>query len=320
MNPICSTCENRRGFVCTVATTGTGSVNHMTACPIGLFPTDPATCRIAPYRSGSGKRWEGSAPWRNKQVSVILPILEYGETLDLVLECLRRQTIEPIIYIVDTGSISTTDRILALRNATTEVIQLRLQGWYHPSWPVAAALDAVWGCINTPYAFLTHDDCFVKQQDTFSRLIPLAVRHHAVGHQISQRTYPGWQKEFGHTFLMLNVKSMDHIRLTWNMRTWSAITGNTLDPTLAMPNHPDTESMMNLQLHRNQMIPSFSPDVGQPLFLGTEENYERNDNDWFDHCRSLTGSSIYSPEHYEKALKWTKEAMTACRERLATWH
>lgn len=324
MHSLCETCDKRRGNACTVATTGSGSVHHMTTCPIGLFPvaaaTSAAACRIAPYRTGPGKRWEGSAPWRDREVSVILPIIEYNETLDLTLECLRRQTIKPLIYIVDTGSIQTTDRILALRDASTEVIQLRMQGWYHPSWPVAAALDAAWGCINTPYVFFTHDDCFIKQQDTLEQLTLLADRHHAVGHQITERDYPLWKHDFGHTFLMLKTKTMDQIPLVWNMRAYEAMTGVSCDPVKCKQGYPDTETMMN-HLFRAKLgwTPSFTPEVGRPLFLGTEENFRRNENDWFDHCRSMTCSFLYAADYYEKAIGWTKDAMANCRKRLEVW-
>lgn len=274
---------------------------------------------IAPYRTGGPKRWEGSAPWRDKLVSVILPVLEYNATLDLTLECLRRQTYKPLIFIIDTGSVATTDRLLALRDASTEVIQLRLQGWFHPSWPVAAALDTAWNCINTPFAFFTHDDCFLKQQWTLEHFVTLARRHQVVGHQITERPYAGWEQEFGHTCLMMDVAEMDRIGLTWNMRAYCHLSGRSIDPQVCKQNDPDTETMMNYQLRKAGLIPSFATTGNAPLFLGTEENYVRNNNEWFDHCRSMTCSFLYSPAIYAKNLEWTKAAMTDCRARLKTW-
>ena len=318
MNSICSTCTKRLGNNCTAVSSGSSSVNHLNSCPIGLWPGKGQT--IAPFRKGEGKRWEGVAPWRDRQVSVILPIIEYNATLDLVLECLRRQTVQPVIYIIDTGSHLTTDKILALRDESTEVIQLRLQGWYHPSWPVAAALDAAWGCINTPYCFFTHDDCFIKQQDTLEQLLPLASEHFAVGHQITERDYSMWQHDFGHTFLMLKVKEMDQIPLVWNMRAYEAMTGVSCDPSKCKSGFPDTETMMNhLFRLRRGWVPSFEPQSGVPLFLGTEENFQRNENDWFDHCRSMTCGFLYSKDYHTKAIGWTRDAMVQCRKRLETW-
>lgn len=329
MNKHCEGCQFRKGNNCLRATGTDVSVHNLTHCPIGLWGQTEDTgsgpaARIAPFRTGPGKRWEGSAPWANKLVTVILPVIEYNETLDLTLECLRRQTIEPLIIIVDTGSVLTTDRIVALRDAKTEVIQMRMQGWYHPSWPVAAGLDAAWACVNTPYVFFTHDDCFIKQQDTFQQLIVKCQDHPAVGFRITERDYPHWMHDFGHTFLMLDVKEMDQIPLTWNMRAYQAMTGVSCNPELCKQGFPDTETMMNhLFRLRRGWVPGFEAVKGQPLFLGTpeeqEQNFQRNENSYFDHCRSMTCSFLYAPDYYAKAIAWTKSAMDNCRKRLEVW-
>lgn len=279
----------------------------------------PPPSPIAPYRAGAGKRYEGSAPWRDMEISVILPILEFNKTLPLVLEAIRLQTLPCVIYIVDTGSILTTDQIDALRSPRTEVIQLRCQGWFHTSWPVAAALDAVWGIINTPFAFFTHDDCFLKKQTCFEELLRLCKVHHAVGHQITPRQYDEWALDFGHTCLMLDVAKMDTLPLQWNMRVYGRMTGVSIDPALCKPNVPDTESQMNWQLRRHGLVPSFDAEPGQPLFIGREENRQRNTDEWIDHCRSMTCGFLYAPDHAAKAGEWATAAMEAAELRHRDW-
>ena len=329
---------------------GDASVHHLRKCPLGFWPAGPASMggfvpppkanfpkeliqasstlvpqnsspdkRIAPYREGEGRRWEGSAPWRDVPVSVILPVIEYNQTLNLVLEGLRRQTVPSVIYIIDTGSYLTTDQITALRGPSTEVLHIRTQGWFHPSCAVAAALDAAWGCVNTPYAFFTHDDCFLKKQTTFEELIPLCDKHKAAGHQITVREKSTTLLDFGHTFLMLNVKAMDQLPMSWSIRAYGHQTGVPTDPLLCKMGHPDTESMMNHQLHKAGLFPSFTPTSAQTCFTGTEENWKRNIDDWIDHCRSMTCGFLYANDHSQKAQQWVKLAMADATERMKQW-
>ena len=340
MHSICETCAHRKGNVCQQVFSGNASVQTMQSCPLRYWPTasmqgqfhpdkasqfglQPAQNtpdkRIAPYREGDGRRWEGSAPWRDVPVSVILPIIEYNRTLDLVLEAIRRQTVKSVVYLIDTGSYLTTDRIAALRDYRTEVIVMRMQGWWHPSWAVAAALDAAWACVNTPYAFFTHDDCFIKQQDNFEQMIALCKDHHVVGHQISPREKATTEHDFGHTFLMIDVDKMHQLPMTWNMRAYGVQTGVNINPTECKMGHPDTESMMNHQLHKAGMIPSFDKHIGSPLFTGKEGNFVRNEDEWMDHCRSMTCGFLYSNEHAKKVSVWVDDAMKQAQQRMKEW-
>lgn len=295
------------------------AVSSLTECPEGLWQAQPDSV-IAPYRHKCKAPWEGTAPWTHSPVSVIIPVLELNETLPTVIALLQKQTVRPLIYIVDTGSIRTTAELEALRSPSVEVLHLRTQGWPHGSWPVSAALDAAWGCINTPYAFLTHDDCFLQKQTTLSELMALCSIHKAVGHQISPRTYEGWQNEFGHTCLMLSVPDMDAINMTWNFRKWGVAVGKSIVSSKCLPNKPDTETMMNHLLHVNGLTPSFNAPPGKPLFIGTEQNAVRNIDPWIDHCRSMTCGMLYSMEHYQKVKLWVQDAMAQANERLASWN
>lgn len=342
MNTACNACVHRRGKVCQQVFSGNANVTTMTQCPLNLwstqvhkkrgdfYPDTNATFglpipqnipdkRIAPFREGDSRRWEGSSLWKDIPVSVILPVIEYNRTLDLVLEGIRRQTVKSLVYIIDTGSYLTTDRIAALRDHQTEIIVMRMQGWWHPSWPVAAGLDAAWGCINTPYAFFTHDDCFLKKQTCFEELIPLTARHHVVGHQITPREKATTEHDFGHTFLMMDVDKMHELPMTWNMRAYGHQTGVNINPTECKMGHPDTESMMNHQLHKANMMPSFNAEAGRPLFIGTEANFSRNQDEWMDHCRSMTCGFLYSNTHAKKASAWVDDAMLDAKRRMTEW-
>jgi glycosyltransferase involved in cell wall biosynthesis len=318
-NPICETCPSRVGRLCTSASPAKG-LNLIRSCPEGKWG-DESGVRIAPFRDasiGGVERCQGAKVWEGKQVSVIIPVLEYNKTLDLVLEGIRRQTVPSVIYIVDTGSVKTTAQIAALRDKQTEVIQLRMQGWWHTSMPVAAALDAAWQCINTPYCFFTHDDCFLMKQTCFSELIALCKKHYVVGHQITERADPLWHLSFGHTLLMTEVRQMDLMGVSWNMRRFETLTGVSTDPRKCHGGYPDTESLMNHIFRLNNFIPSFTPEEGKPLFIGTEQNWKRNVDEWMDHCRSMT-CAIYDDNYAAENAKWVKSAMEAAVERYKSW-
>lgn len=317
---ICAICPKRSGRLCTAASPVRGLVAVKT-CPEKKWGVVPHSPIIAPRRDpslGGVERCQGAKPWEGKTVSVILPILEYNKTLDLVLEGIRRQSVPSVVYIVDTGSVATTEQIVALRDQQTEVIQLRMQGWYHTSMPVAAALDAAWQCIKTPYCFFTHDDCFLKKQTCFEELITLCKEHFVVGHQITERADPLWEESFGHTLLMTDVQQMDLMGVSWNMRRFEALTGVSIDPYKCAGGYPDTESLMNHIFRLHDFVPSFTPQKGKPLFLGTEKNWERNQDEWMDHCRSMT-CAFYDDYYAAKNAKWVKAAMEEAKQRYASW-
>lgn len=318
---ICQECPKRVGALCTAHKPAKGIVN-LVSCPENRWgPPAQNKVQIAPLRNanlGGVERCQAAKLWEGKPVSVILPVLEYNKTLDLVLEGIRRQTVPSVVYIVDTGSVATTDRLAGLRDKQTEVLQLRLQGWWHTSMPVAAALDAAWQCIHTPYCFWTHDDCFLKKQTCFEELIALCKDHYVAGHQITERADPLWHLSFGHTMLMADVKKLDLMGVSWNMRRYEAETGVSSDPYKCHGGYPDTESLMNHIFRLHNFIPSFSPEKGSPIFTGKEENFQRNVDEWFDHCRSMT-CGFYSEAHTKLCNEWVKSAMADAVERYKTW-
>src|ERR1700748_1819766 len=104
MNPICQTCPSRVGRLCGAVTPAKG-LDRLPSCPESRWE-ETTEVEIAPLRRkelDGISRCRGSEPWKNRPISVILPVLEYNITLDLVLEGIRRQTVPSIVYIIDTG-------------------------------------------------------------------------------------------------------------------------------------------------------------------------------------------------------------------------
>ena len=53
--------------------------------------------------------------------------------------------------------------------------------------------------------------------------------------------------------------------------------------------------------------------------IGTEKNFQRNKDEYIDHCRSMSLGMLYSPSYYEKAKHWYEEAKKEARERISNW-
>lgn len=273
--------------------------------------TDPIV--IAPLRgtATAQRPWEGTRPWEGRKVTAIIPTLEWSTLLALAVESLLLQTEPPLVMIVDTGSVRTTDKLQAMRRRNQiEVISIPLQGWIHPSEPVASAIEAAWVCIHTPYAYLTHDDCIAKRRELIAEMVDQTATHKAVGYRITERPYPEWRTELGHTCLMLDVAAMDRIGMSWNLRAFATVTGESLNPEVCGPNKVDTERFMNFKLRQAGIV---------PLFIGEELNYERTNDANIDHCRSRTSSLLYSPPHAAKSKLWTVDAIHEATLRHTEW-
>lgn len=318
MQQVCVSCVYQRNSICTKSP-GIANLAILSTCPIGnAFDTVRAPSLgavipcIAPIRRNGtiGVPWEGNKPWSRYSVTTIIPVLEWTPLLDTVIEALRLQSTPPLIVLVDTGSIETTDKLSSLRSIDLEVLSIRSQGWKHPSWPVAAALDTAWSIVSTEFVFLTHNDCVLKTQTALTEMQNLCKQYKAVGHQITPRRYSGWEKELGHTCTMLHVPTCDSIGMSWNMRAYCQITGRPMDPMVCGPNDPDTERFMNWHLQRANIIPHF---------IGTEKNHERTNDVWIDHCRSSTSAGLYDSGKAKVCAEWEQDAITQARKRHALW-
>lgn len=264
------------------------------------------------------EKWRGTItkkPWEY-DCTAIIPVLEPDPSLELVIELLRLQTNNPYILLIDTGSSYTTTRwIESLRAPDVEVHTLRLNAVCHPSEPVSMALDVGIARAQTKYLFFTHSDCFLTKQTAIEELIKLADEHIVAGHQITERPYPNWQDEVGHTLLMVDWDYLQPLNIRWSMRQAMRTNGSEgywpdYNRLAMSPNYPDTETNFNLSLQRLDI---------KPYFTGSEQNFQRNTDEWIDHVRSNAASKTYSPEYYKKSSQWLPSAISDAQARILEW-
>jgi hypothetical protein len=277
----------------------------------------PADRLVAPLRGVPVRRkpWEGICPRKpwDYPVAAAIPVLDTIEPLRLVVELLRLQTERPYIVVIDTGSKPALLReIESLRALDLEVHSLRLNGVRHPSDFPAMAMDLAFSVCRSPYLFATHADCFLRNRTLLAEMVALCQSHSpVVGYELTPRQHPDWKGMVGHTCTLFDMSVMDRIGAGWSMRRLvRAYDIETHEPHPDRPNWPDTELLINYIVRERGIVPHL---------IGHEENFARNRDDNIDHCRTLTGSLLYNPAHYEKARKWTEEAMEEARARIAAW-
>ena len=285
--------------------------------PLVQLTVPPKAVETIPVRSIPDP-WRGviaRKPWEY-DVTAIIPVLEPDKSLTLVIELLRLQTERPYILLVDTGSSpESTAWIESLRADDVEVHLLRMNAVCHPSEPVSIALDAAVARVQTKYTFYTHSDCFLRKRTALAELKEMAFAYSVVGHQISPRPYDGWESELGHTLLMVDQELMNAAGVTWSMREAMRFDGTAefwpdYNRSPGTPNYPDTETNFNRMLAARGITPHFT---------GTEENYQRNVDEWIDHVRSHAGSKIYSADYHAKAEAWLPAAIAEAKERIEAW-
>jgi glycosyltransferase involved in cell wall biosynthesis len=255
--------------------------------------------------------WEGSVvkkPWEYR-VTAVIPCINGIETLPLVIETLRLQTERPYIVIVDTGS-EDTESVENLRDEDVEVHFIRSNSWRHPSEPVSAAMDLSLSFVHTRFLFCTHSDCFLKRKELLAEMVELCEVHKAVGYQLSPRPHPDWEWMLGHTCTMFDVMTLDKIDATWGLRRLCNNRGVELKPAVCGPNWPDTELLINYQLKQNGI---------NSLLIGSEQNYERTNDNNIDHCRSLPSSMIYFEQYAQNAKLWMNDAIEQAKKRIEEW-
>lgn len=262
----------------------------------------------APHRpTNVGRSWEGSVPWKKFEVEVVIPTIDHPESLPVVIDLLRAQTIKPYIVIIDTGSLpENRAKTEALRADDLEVHCLCSGGWTHSSDPVAVALDLSLSICRTDYQILTHNDCFLMRVNAIEELVSKISKDiPVVGYQITPRPWiVDWECMVGHTWTGLHVPSIRNINARWS---YGAHLANRGDKALTSF---DTEYNFCRELKKGNIF---------PMFLGIEENWTRNQNEDFDHCRSLTCGELYGPEHKKIVTVWIKDAIEQAKIRLEKW-
>lgn len=262
--------------------------------------------------------WEGNCskkPWEYK-ITAVVPVIDTYDSLELCVEILRLQTIRPYILIIDTGSTEENlNKILNMRDEDLEVHCLRTNGTLHPSDIVCSAMDLAQSLCRTEYMFATHSDVFLRKINFLEMLLSMCgegdEKAPVVGYEMSPRQHDDWQGMISHTASMYHIKTLDKIGFGWSMRRLASLYDlENQAPCPERPNWPDTEILGNLIIRQNNI---------KTKIIGTEKNFQRNKDDYIDHCRSISLGLLYSSSYYEIAKEWYEEAKKEARERIEKW-
>ncbi len=289
---------------------------------------------IAPVRDVEPRptrAWEGynqRKPWHYSCTAVI-PHLDTPELLETCVGLLRLTNTRPYILVIDTGSRpQNVKRIEELRGVDLEIHYVRSHAWVHPSDPVAVAMDLAQSLCCTRFMYCTHADCFLKRRELLDDMISLSIEQDnpCVGYQLTERAHEDWEWMVGHTCTMLDVEFMDKHRISWSQRglcrrndvKWSpnvvlAKKAGEIKNPAEQPNWPDTELAMNYGFRDAEVT---------PLLIGSEENYQRNNNDDFDHVRSLPSLRLHADKkspNLRRAEGWMESALAEAQERIREW-
>jgi hypothetical protein len=276
---------------------------------------------LAPIRNidVNDSPWEGNCskkPWEY-EVTAVIPVIDTYESLKICIETLRLQTIKPYIIVVDTGSTKDNlKKIKRMRNVDLEVQCLSTNGTLHPSDIVCAAMDLGQSLCRTEYMFATHSDVFLRKIDFLEMLLSICGdeeqnKFPVVGYEMSPRHHDDWKGMISHTASMYHLKTLDRIGFGWSMRRLVSLYGiKNQKPCPDRPNWPDTEILGNIILRQNKI---------KTKIIGTEKNFQRNKDQYIDHCRSMSLGLLYAPDYYKVAKEWYEEAKMEALERIKQW-
>lgn len=276
---------------------------------------------FAPLRNldVNDRPWEGKCqkkPWDYK-VTAVIPVIDTYDSLELCVEILKLQTIKPYILIIDTGSEeSNFNKIVSLRDEDVEVHCLKVNGTLHPSDLVSMSMDLAQSLCRTEYMFATHSDVFLRQRNFLEKLLLMCGseeegKYPVVGYEMSPRQHDDWEGMISHTATMYHVKTLDQIGFGWSMRRLASLYGlKNQAPDPSRPNWPDTEILGNIILRQNEV---------KTKIIGKEQNFQRNKDEYIDHCRSISLGMLYAPAYYATAKEWYEEAKLEAKNRIKQW-
>ena len=262
---------------------------------------------VVPSRGHNVSGISSPRPWKHR-VTAAIPHHESFDTLPVIVELLRLQTVRPYILVIDTGSSrDTCDSIEMLRANDLEIHYLKSHGWQHPSEPVAAAMDLALTLCQTKYLFCTHSDVFPRRRD----LIEMLLSHDApvVGYEMSDRSHvtDQWKGMVSHTATLLHMPTMRRIGAAWSILRACEL----LDISAASAGWPDTETCLNIILRRHGITPNL---------IGAEHNGERHVDANIDHVRSLSSVRLYAgDDEVKKRTEWIALALAEAQERIKSW-
>lgn len=275
----------------------------------------PAATAWAPSRDGAGGApWEGRQPTKPWEygVEVAIPCLDTPDTLPLVIDLLRCQSLRPYIVLIDTGSTpENLAQIEALRAPDVEVHSLRFGGVRHPSDFVAVAMDFAMSACRSNLLFTTHADCFLTSRTVLEELADqCSAETPAVGYQLTERAHEDWVRMVSHTCTMLHMPTMDRIGAGWSLRRLCNLREVQHIPNILGANWPDTEILLNYILWDHGI---------QAKLIGTEQNHARNTDARIDHVRSVTAGRLYAPDYERRSRDWLGSAISDAATRIAQW-
>lgn len=282
--------------------------------PEQLVKPEPFT-RWAPVRGGTAeKSWEGAherKPW-DYACELSIPCLDAGDTIGEIVQLWQLQTMVPYIVLIDTGS--TPDELAkleALRGPGVEVHSIRSNAYHHPSDPVAISCDMAFSMCRSEISVMTHSDVFPRRRDVIEELLGLcSAECPAVGYQMTERMFPGWEKVVSHTLSAFHMPTMWRIGGGWSLARLCSRRGIGHYPNSALASMPDTEVLLSDILEENGI---------KPLFIGKEVNYEQTLDDRIRHVRSLAGSRLYAPAHEAKTRSWLQDGLEEARQLSTAW-
>jgi hypothetical protein len=265
---------------------------------------------LSQAHSALDKRGGFRRPW-DYPVAVALPHYDTPETLAILLDLLRLQTVRPYVLLIDTGSpVETIRKLERFRAPDCEVHYLRARAYRHPSASVTTALDVAMALCRCDYLFLTHTDVFPRRRDLLEWLLALChAEQPVVGYEMSPR--PGtnrWRNVVSHTCTMLHMPSLRRVGVSWSFeRYWES---GEAEPQ--GEGYPDTEQPFDRCIRQAGIF---------PYIIGHDTNRERLTDANIDHARSWTGLKRHFRGTPEAArgyaqLHW---ALQAAQERVQRW-
>jgi hypothetical protein len=265
---------------------------------------------LAQAQGTLARRGGDRRPW-DYRVGVALPHYETPETLPVLLELLRLQTVRPYVLLLDTGSSwRTVRRIEKSRGPDCEVHYLRAHAYRHTSASVTTAMDAAFALCRNEYLFCTHTDVFPVRRDLIEWLVSLCdAKQPVVGYEMSPRPNTnGWRNVVSHTCTLLHMPTMRKHGITWSFeRYWESGQAHP-----QQHGYPDTEQPFDRAIRRAGIY---------PYLIGHDANGVRFTDPNIDHARSWTGLKLHNRGTVELArgysqLHW---ALQAAKERVERW-
>lgn len=295
----------------------------------------PPFAFVAPLgTTGRQSPWRGrlqQKPWHFR-IAAAIPHLNTPETLPMVIELLRWQTMRPYIMVLDTGSPpKVCEWLETLRGADVEIHYLRSGGWCNSSEPVSAAMDCALALCRSPYLFCTHSDVFLRRRDVLSWYLERCTPEcPVVGYEMSPRKGTNaWRGNVSHTATMLHVPTLRAHGVRFNLQDAYRLMGLVSDQTRpeqwpTTNGWPDTETCLGMTLKAAGLKQHLLGVHGEPEdrtfpWARPETNYERHVDDNLDHVRSYPSGKAYANAYLHKTQPWLEAAVKEAQERIKQW-